>query len=147
MAAPAPPLPPVAPQAPADSVEALIVTGEAAAPPSSAARAARAESPMAQAPALASPAVRAARLRAAAAAGQIAELRALLAQGTPVDAPDSEGETALMKSIQARNPAATALLLRHGASLDRTNRAGVSARDMAVSIDDPDLNRALGLEP
>jgi hypothetical protein len=52
-----------------------------------------------------------------------------------------------MKAIQARNPAAAALLLRHGASLDRTNRAGVSARDMAASIDDPELNRALGLEP
>lgn len=119
---------------------------EAAAPPS-AARAATADSAKAQAAAPASPAVQAARLHAAAAAGRLAELTALLAQGTPVDAPDSEGETALMKSIQARNPAAAALLRRHGANLDRTNRAGVSARDMAASIDDPELNRALGLEP
>ena len=143
-AAPAPP--PAAPRAPADSVEALIVTGQPA-PPPSAARAARAESPTAQAPAPASPAVRAARLHAAAAAGRLAELETLLEQGTPVDALDSDGETALMKSIQARNPAAAVLLRRHGASLDRINRNGVSARDMAASIDDPDLNRALGLGP
>ena len=100
---------------------------------------------MAQAAAPAAPAVQAARLHAAAAAGRLAELTALLAQGTPVDAPDSDGETALMKSIQANRPAAAALLRRHGASLDRTNRAGVSARDMATSIDDPELNRALDL--
>jgi len=134
---------PAAPQAPADS-EALIVTGEAA-PPPSAARAARAESSMAQAPA--SPAVVAARLHAAAAAGRLADLTALLAQGTAVDAPDREGETALMKSILANHPAAAALLRRYGASLERTNRAGVSAREMAASIDDPELNRALGLAP
>jgi len=145
--APAAPPPPLAgPRASEDGVEALIVTGKAA-PPPSAARAARAEAPMAQTAAPASPAARAARLHAAAAAGSLAELTALLAQGTPVDAPDSEGETALMKSIQARRPAAAALLRRHGASLDRTNRAGVSARDMAGAINDADLNRALGFEP
>ena len=147
MAAAPPPPPPLAiPPPSADSVEGLIVSDEAVAPPS-AARAARAESSMAQAPAPALPAARTARLHAAAAAGRLADLNALLAQGTPVDAPDSQGETALMKSIQARNPAAATLLLRHGASLNRTNRAGVSARDMAASIDDPDLNRALGLAP
>lgn len=144
MAAPAPP--PLAVPPPADSVEGLIVSGQAA-PPPSAARAARAESSMAQAPAPDSPTSRIARLHAAAAADRLAELATLLAQGTPVDAPDSEGETALMKAIQARSPAAAAILRRHGASLDRTNRAGVSARDMAVSINDPELDRALGLEP
>ena len=102
---------------------------------------------MAQAESFASPAARTAKLHAAAAAGRLAEVSALLAQGTPVDAPDSDGETALMKAIQAHNSAAAALLRRHGASLDRTNRAGVSARDMAASIDDPEVNRALGLEP
>jgi hypothetical protein len=146
VAAAPPPPPALAIPPSADSVEGLIVTGEAA-PSAAAGRASRAESSIAQAPALAVPAARTDRLHAAAAAGRLAELTALLAQGTPVDAPDSEGETALMKAIQARNPAAAALLLRHGASLDRTNRAGVSARDMAASIDDPELNRALGLEP
>jgi hypothetical protein len=138
-------------RAPADSVEALVVTGAAtpppAAPPPSVARAARAESAMAQAPAAAPPADRSTRLHAAATAGRLTELTALLAQGALVDALDSDRETALMKAIQARSPSAAALLRRHGASLDRLNRNGVSARDMAAAIDDPELNRALGLGP
>jgi hypothetical protein len=86
------------------------------------------------------------RLRAAAAAGRTAELEAILAQGVPVDAPDSEGSTALMKSILADQPAAAGILRRHGASLDRKDHAGVSARDMAGAKDDPELDRALGLD-
>ena len=50
-----------------------------------------------------------------------------------------------MNSIQADRPAAAAILLQHGASLDRKNRAGASARDMARATDDPDLDQALGL--
>jgi uncharacterized protein YjgD (DUF1641 family) len=50
-----------------------------------------------------------------------------------------------MKAVQANQPAAAALLRRHGADLDQKNRAGVSARDMAGAMDDPELNRALGL--
>jgi len=92
-----------------------------------------------------SPAELAARLRDAAAAGRTAEVAALLAKGVPVDAPDDDGETALMKSIQADQPAAAALLRRHGASLDHKNHAGESARDMATSIGDAELNQALGL--
>ena len=118
------------------------MTGEAA--PLSGARM---EAPTVQGVAPAAPEVRAARLRAAAAAGRVAELTALLAQGTPVDGPDSEGETALMKAVQAHSLAATAVLRRHGASLDLKNRAGVSARDMAAAMGDADLNRALGLVP
>jgi len=89
----------------------------------------------------------AARLRQAAAAGRIAEMTALLSNGAAVDGADDEGETALMKTIQANHPAAAALLRRYGASLDRENRAGRSARDMASSLGDADLNRALGLAP
>ena len=88
-----------------------------------------------------------ARLRAAAAAGRTAELQALLARGVAVDAPDADGETALMKSIQADHAAAAALLRRHGASLDRRNHAGVSGRDMAAAIGDPALDQAVGLSP
>lgn len=87
-----------------------------------------------------------ARLLAAASAGRTVDLATLLAKGVPVDAPDADGETALMKSIQAGYPAAAALLHRHGASLDRRNAAGDSARDMAMAIDDTELNRALGLD-
>ena len=85
------------------------------------------------------------RLRAAARKGWTNEIEALLAQGVPVDLPDADGATALMDSIQAGQPAAAALLRRHGASLDQRNRAGVSARDMAAAKDDPTLNQALGL--
>jgi hypothetical protein len=89
----------------------------------------------------------AARLRAAAASGRTSEIQTLLAQGVPVDAPDADGDTALMRSIQVDRPAAAALLLRHGANLDQKNLSGVSARDMATARDDPELDRALGLGP
>ena len=74
-------------------------------------------------------------------------MKTLLDQGAQVDAPDADGNTALMKSIQADHPAAAALLHRHGASLDSTNHAGERARDMAETVDDAKLNKALGLEP
>jgi len=135
----APPPSPVTPPASADAV-----TARRAASPLAAARA---PSAAMEASVPASPAVSAARLRAAAAAGRIAELTALLTPGAPVDAPDDDGETALMMTVQANHPAAAALLRRHGANLDLKNRAGVSARDMAASIGDPDLDRALGLAP
>jgi len=93
------------------------------------------------------PSNEAARLRAAAAAGRTAEMEALLAQGIPVDAPDADGETALMKSIQADQPAAAAMLRRYGARLDRRNHAGERARDMATARGDAGLNRAIGLGP
>jgi len=99
-------------------------------------------------PAIAPPASeQAERLRAAAAAGRTAEVEALLTQGVSVDAPDSDGETALMKSIEADHPAVAALLRRHGASLDARNHAGERAGDMALAKDDPELDAALGLGP
>lgn len=87
----------------------------------------------------------AARLGAAAGAGRIADVQTLLLQGVPVDAPDETGATALMRSIQADRPAVAALLLRYGASLDRTNKAGKSARVMAATKGDAELNQAIGL--
>ena len=93
------------------------------------------------------PSDRAARLRAAAAAGRTSEVETLLDQGVPVDAPDAEGDTALMKSVLADQPATAALLRRHGASLDRRNHAGDSAREMAPAKGDAALNQALGLAP
>jgi hypothetical protein len=92
-----------------------------------------------------SPADQAERLAAAAATGRIAEVTALLAARAPVDAADEEGETALMKAVLADQPAAAALLRRHGASLDLKNHAGASARDMAASVGDAALDKALGL--
>jgi hypothetical protein len=131
-------LPEAAP-APSASVQELVVTSER-----------RASAPVLSpgiAAAVGSPADPAARLRAAAAAGRTAEMAALLAKGLPVDAPDADGETALMKAIQANHPAAAALLRRRGASLDRKNHAGVSARDIAMLVGDAELNQALGLGP
>jgi hypothetical protein len=87
------------------------------------------------------------RLRAAAAAGRTADLAAVLDQGVPVDAADAAGNTALMKSIEADHPAAARLLRRHGASLDRRNHAGDSARGLAAAKGDADLDAALGLRP
>lgn len=86
------------------------------------------------------------RLRDAAAAGQTREISALLSRGAPIDAADSNGETALMKAVQAKQRDATALLRRRGASLDLKNQEGRSARDMAAALADPDLDRALGLD-
>jgi ankyrin repeat protein len=77
----------------------------------------------------------------------LAEVQDLLDRGVPVDTADTEGDTALMKSIKADRPAAAALLRRNGASLDRPNRAGQSARDMAEGADDPALREAAGLAP
>ena len=85
-------------------------------------------------------------LRAAAAAGRTIEVQELLSRQIPVDVADANGETALMKSIRADQPATAALLIRHGASLDKKNSAGLSARDLAAQINDPALNHALGLE-
>jgi hypothetical protein len=89
----------------------------------------------------------AARLRYDAVAGRTADIEAVLAEGTPVDAADEDGETALMKSIESGQREAAALLLRHGANLDLKNHAGVSARDMAARKNDPALNQALGISP
>jgi hypothetical protein len=88
-----------------------------------------------------------ARLRAAAAKGRTDDVEVLLEHGAPVDAADAEGETALMKSIEADQPAAAALLRQHGASLDRKNHAGESARDMAKARGDAELDQAVGLSP
>ena len=93
------------------------------------------------------PADQAARLRAAAAAGRTAEVESLLGQGVPVDVPDADGDTALIKSVRADHPAAAASLRRHGASLDHANNAGESARDIARAKGDAALDQAIGLGP
>ena len=105
-----------------------------------------APAPMMESKASALPASDEARLRAAAAAGRTAEVQALLAQGVRVDAADADGDTALMQSIRADHPAAAALLRRHGASLERTNHAGQSARDLALAKPDAEIDEALGLK-
>jgi ankyrin repeat protein len=131
---------PAPPPASANDQE-IVVTSQRA---PSAARAAKAEAASAAGPS-ADSTDPAAKLHAAAAAGRTAEVTALLADGAAVDAPDREGETALMKAVRSRHPTTAALLRRQGASLDVKNHAGVSAREMANAIGDARLNRALGL--
>lgn len=147
---PPPPPPPPAQAAPAPAApmvsERLSEFADAqsrAAPRAEAARASSSAKAAMGAASPAAPAALAARLRAAAAGGRTAELSSLLARGTPVDAPDGDGETALMKAVKANQPAAAAELIRRGADPDLRDHAGESARDMAKSIDDPALNRAL----
>ena len=89
----------------------------------------------------------AAQLRAAAAAGDTAKVDALLDQGVPVDAADDAGKTALMESVQADHPATAAALRQHGASVERKDRAGESARDMATRKGDAELEKAIGVGP
>lgn len=158
--APAPAAPPPPPPAPAPppaqasegTVDALIVTGqkreeEIQSAPTGMSPFSQESMKRSRAPAAADLSdARTTRLHAAATAGRLRDLKSLLAQGVPVDATDAAGETALMKAVRARKVEAAALLVGHGASLDRANRAGVSAREMAEAIDDPGLDRALGLE-
>jgi hypothetical protein len=143
------PAPPASQNEAAASVSEEVVTGrarDAAAPRGGMARPAAKATPFTAmtGPAGSDPA---ARLRAAAAAGRTGELAKLLDQGVPVDAADGAGDTALMKSVRADRPAAAALLRRHGASLERTNQAGESARDLAADKGDPALDRAIGIAP
>ena len=172
LAANAPPQPKAFPAAPPESVQEVVVTGSriphagltSASPlttaerPSAKAAQDRAYAPVAAPPPPPPPAAQAepmfgaadidtpASLAAAAAAGRTAEVEQLLARGAPIDATDAKGDTALMRSIRADKPVVAALLLRHGASLDRKNKAGKSARDMAKAIGDEALDRALGLQ-
>jgi Ankyrin repeats (many copies) len=93
-----------------------------------------------------SPEALAQQLREAAAAGQSRQLAVLLARDVPIDAIDDDGETALMKAVQARHLDAAAFLRRRGASLDLKNHEGRSARDMAATLADPAMDKALGLD-
>lgn len=83
----------------------------------------------------------------AAAAGRTSEVEALLAQGAFADAADANGDTPLIKAVRSDHPASASVLRRYGASLDRRNDAGESARDLAAAKEDPALDRALGLVP
>ena len=131
--APAAPRPiPAAPQPPGPAATARMATDAIAASPAAGAR---------SRPDLA------AALRTAAAAGRTTEIQALLDQGAPVDGADVDGNTALMDAIRADRPDVAAILYRHGANLDRINRAGQSARDMARAQGDAALKQAIGLNP
>jgi hypothetical protein len=155
LAPPSPPPPPAPVERPAPPPPAAAPPALMAAPSPRAAGAAEMRgsssdaleaSGMARANALPPP-DRGARLRAAAAAGRAADVEALLGQGASVDAPDANGDTALMRSTFADHPAIAALLRRHGANPDRRNHAGDSARAMAARSGDAALIDAVGGTP
>jgi hypothetical protein len=158
LAAPAPPPPPAAAEKSARDADGPIGGAQLFAPPPqdqtgaqdvvvTVERRARALEPTPPAGLSSAAAEPGARLRAAATAGEAVEVKALLDQGARIDAPDAAGDTALMKAIEADQPVTAGLLRRRGASLDRRNRAGQSARDMATAKADPALSQALGLAP
>ncbi|PQM28997.1 hypothetical protein CVO77_11390 [Sphingopyxis lindanitolerans] len=61
---------------------------------------------------------------------------ALLDAKAPVDQTNRRGETALILAVQAKNAAMVRLLVRHGASPDKSDHiAGMSARDYAKRDD------------
>jgi hypothetical protein len=135
------PEPPKAPPPEPGTVAAARLSGSTPAPPAAPPRA----FPAAESARPEAGGEQAARLRAAAAAGRLDEVTALLAQGASIDGADLDGETALMKSIKADYVEVAAFLRSRGASLDRQNKAGVSAREMAALKRDPRLNEALDL--
>jgi hypothetical protein len=149
-APPSPPPPPPAPSPLAGRIAPAAPqtgSGYAAAGPSPEAEdAVRGGAEHAYNSATTAPPDRGAALRDAAASGRVADVEALLAQGTPVDAADAQGDTALMRAIQSDQPAVAAALRRHGASLDHRNHAGQSARDMTTARGDPALARAVGVD-
>ncbi len=69
-------------------------------------------------------------------------LAMLLSAGAPVDAPDYEGVTPLMKAAQRGDVQQVKLLLGARASATATDKKGWTARQWAVSRDD-DLGRAV----
>jgi ankyrin repeat protein len=65
-------------------------------------------------------------------AGDAGLTEALLKSGTPVDARDRHGQTALMIAAHGGQLAVVECLLRHGANLDLTAKHGLSALMLAI---------------
>ncbi len=63
--------------------------------------------------------------------GYIEGIEALLKAGVRVDQANSSGETPLISAIHRRDTAMIRILLKNGASPDRTDNSGRSARDYA----------------
>jgi len=84
-------------------------------------------------------------LQQAADAGDVTAIRQILASsGTPVDAPDSFGRTALMHAVLAQHPAAVRALLAAGADPNRADRAGFTPRAAAQTGGNSDIAQMLG---
>ena len=94
----------------------------------------------AQAPAPASPqSSAAAPLLAAAAAGDSATIKSLVAAGTPVDATDALGRTALIVAVKNHQTEAVKALAAAGADLNRESRMEGSALNIAENDGNAEL--------
>ena len=68
----------------------------------------------------------------AASLGFVDGLERLVKAGGRVDVPNASGETPLIAAVHRRDTAVIRVLLKHGASADRTDNSGRSARDYAM---------------
>ncbi|GMR23345.1 MAG: hypothetical protein BMS9Abin37_1765 [Acidobacteriota bacterium] len=75
----------------------------------------------------------------AARAGDVAEIRALLAAGADVDDADPDGRTALMLAAGGNDEALVELLLEAGADAGKRDAEGVSALTIAKAYGFPDI--------
>jgi len=71
-------------------------------------------------------------LRAAARKGQTKEVASLISRGTPVDAADRDGRTALMLAAQRGHADTVKVLLDRGAKPDLRDKQGLSAYGLAL---------------
>jgi hypothetical protein len=80
-------------------------------------------------------------LRAAARKGQTKEVASLIARGTPIDAADRDGRTALMLAAQHGHAETVKLLLDRGAKPDLRDKQGLSAYALALLAGRDDVVR------
>jgi len=84
----------------------------------------------------------------AAAAGDLAALEVWLRQESQINAVKKpEGYTPLQTAIEAQQPAAMALLLKHGADTTVKTLLGQSTLELAVAADSAEMVKALGTIP
>lgn len=99
-------------------------------------------------------------LRSAAGKGELSPVRQLLDSGTPADAADGDGRTALIRAAQAGSVEVVKLLIERGAQVNRIDKEGFSAlrfaavegRTDAVRVllekgADPNLEHPKGIRP
>jgi hypothetical protein len=80
-------------------------------------------------------------LRAAARKGQTKEVASLISRGTPLDAADRDGHTALMLAAQRGHAETVKLLLDRGAKPDLRDKQGLSAYALALLAGRDDVLR------
>jgi len=82
-------------------------------------------------------------LHAAAGLGDVNIIELLARHGAAVNAADDEGDTPLHWAVREGKPEAAQLLIKLGASVEQVNEDGESALDLALSVDDAVMAKAL----